>query len=228
LANVDIPEVLSETPLPDSKTMFASYRMTRLPGQVMYGWDYFTKNYDPAQTAPHFRDVGALLANFHAIAAERLADVTPQSRPWFEWGSDIAQVPALGADINTELAAADRYLRANKQDGVAHGDFHTSNYMVDENFRITGLLDFSFSGRTDNDLIDFAAIPDAQRDVVLTEYERLSGRDIDRTLATVTALSLDARILHWATQNPDGAAAREDVLGRMQRRLDIVRPATMI
>ncbi|MDB5492016.1 MAG: hypothetical protein JWO78_1865 [Micavibrio sp.] len=198
--DVQTPVLLSENGALESRHYFASYRMTRMPGSLMDEQKFFDTA-APDQIKKHLREIGALAAHFHTEAATLLESINPPLRG-LKWGRHIPQVSGFDPRMNEALAEADKYFRVNMKAGVIHGDLHHRNFTVDANHKITGLFDFSFSGMNENNLMDFAILPSGL-DTVLDEYQKQSGKSVDRAMMTMTSISLNAAILNWHYKNPN-------------------------
>jgi len=222
----ETPALLGETAVPGGKTVFASYRMTKMPGQEIK-WDNFLKTASDAEIERHFRSAGNVLARFHADAPQ-LAALTPPVKG-ISGGAGVDAIPGIDDMTARALAACDAYLRAHMQGGVNHGDFHPANFKVNDKFEITGLFDCSYAGKTQNYLTDFAALPDRGLPFAIDAYERAGGRPVDPTMLALTQISMDVAAINWLTAHPQrGPAALAEKMDDLHRHLDKVKHVTGI
>lgn len=67
---------------------------------------------------------------------------------------------------------------------VVHGDLNPGNILLDENDRVTAVLDFCFSG-TSHRYVDLSRIigraPKEFSDIMIAEYQRTTGQNVDPT-----------------------------------------------
>ena len=196
---VKIPTIVDKIILPENEGFFASYRMTKLPG-ARTDWIKI-KDVCEENRRRHFRSVGAMLAHFHEISAQISAGVPPVH----DWGWADAVPHVQGADgrLCEALTTCDAYLKTNLSSGDLHGDVHHFNIMVDPDYEVTGLIDFSFSGLLPNRLLDFTRIPSSCLPYVLEEYIRHGGRPVDAVMMTMTKIGRSASIMNWFGEHPE-------------------------
>lgn len=218
------PELIGKTEQLAGASAFASYRMTKLPGDEIK-WDSFVNTATPGEIEHHFRSAGELLAHFHN-SLPQLATVTPPEKG-MSCGASVEAIPALDSKTNMALRICNEYLQANMQPGVNHGDFHSANFKVNKDYDITGLFDASFAGRTKNYLGDFAAIPEKGLPFAIDAYEKAGGKPIDRTMLAMTQVSKDVAMINWQLANPQrGPEALNNSLEDLRRHLNKVADVT--
>lgn len=192
-AGAQVPKMLKEEVFDKSPNVFAAFRMTKVPGHAC-DWNTLDKKKAGKAYRAHFQHAGALLAELHQ-SPELARIAKPKSQPF---GTKVpAEIPVLDEKTNKALVFCHAYVKAHQQPGLVHGDFHSGNFLVGPDHKISGLFDFSFAGMAENRLVDFVMMPKAGREIAISEYERHSGAPVDRTLVTMTAINLHAPALAW-------------------------------
>ncbi len=198
------PELVDVVMIDDSEIVYGAYRMTKLSGNEM-NWHEFVKAESPKAIEKHFREAGALLAEFHARMQSALGERPVAPRKTFDWSNVIPAIPSLDHKTNQALSICKSRFEGLIEPGVNHGDFHCGNFRVDENFGITGLFDFSFTGTVPNRLMDFSIMPDDAISFATDEYQAINGRNsIDTDMVTMTQVSMSAEMINYWAGQPNG------------------------
>lgn len=191
---------------------YAYYTMTKLPG-VARSWRYNTPDSElPQNPKAHFHAVGRLIASFQSTATQLLAgqpgimNVGGHGR--------VEEIRELGVETNRKLREAGRYLQAHKRGSIIHGDFYGSNLLV-QGEKLSGLLDLSHVGLSENFAADFVNIPRGGIVPALEGFEEASGGHFEPEMVTITRIAGHTNYLnaHWL----DGQ--REPVVEALEREL---------
>lgn len=223
LGGVETPALISGPHDIKSGSFFAFYTMTRLKGRSA-GWNSFSPGQldTPAKQRAHFTQAGRLLHQFHETARHEPGLKDHQVPTSFLSGNYIPQIPECAGmpdkalkKINRALEVANDYLQTKKHDAVLHDDFAGNNLMVDDQGKITGLLDFGLSGSSGNHLIDFCNVPAESMPYFIEGYEQESGRKIDPLMMTMTLIAQLAESIVYDGYSPTRKAEQVETLRKM-------------
>lgn len=216
LGGLKVPVLIGEAePLPEDSPFLLSYRMTKLAGTAR---TWHMPEPDPQEESRNkvvdFEQAGAALARFHGAVRGLDLPVAVHSdghRP-----DRILAIPHMSARINEGLARAQDFLDAHKIPGIVHGDFHGGNIMAADDGRVTGVVDMSMMGASDNVISDFSSVPPDYIKVFTAAYESISGAAVNPDI--ITALSLV-----WLTRDAghrrDDPAAMTELTENINERL---------
>lgn len=196
MEELETPILLHEPALIDNKNYMAHYSMTRVSGDT-HIWD-LNENIPNRPLAKLYGNAGKALAQFHT-AAENM----PFERAPHFHSSQISTTRFFDKKTNEALIKADQYLQQHKIPGVIHGDYHGGNLMTDDQYNVTGLIDFSATGKSDNVLSDFLSVPARYLPDFIKAYEEQSGKTIAPDAVEVTKLSNWLTYLHSVVDNPE-------------------------
>lgn len=185
---IETPKLLDEPEPLYSKSFSARYRMTRINGNhepyhIEKSREYYEGLYE---------SIGSLLGKFHRATQDMPITAPVQELNFFK----ISHVEGAPKDVNDALTKANDHLLENPFAGVIHGDFHRNNIMV-QNGIATGIIDFSFSGRSDHLHHDFHRFLKSGHDeAFLRGYREENPIDIPPHIADLTDLVYATQDLH--------------------------------
>lgn len=157
-----------------------------------------------SQKGIYFESAGRLLGKFHMIAGD-LPFNDSSYRGTAMAADKILPSELHSANVNARLERANAYLQEHKEAGVMHGDFHGGNIMTDENLRASGLIDFAFTGKTDNLYADMIFIPPYGDDDFIRGYNAETHKNIDKKLIHATRIAFESLRLQDAVDMGIGA-----------------------
>lgn len=185
LRDVATPCLLAEPVSLDHYDYSSYYQMSRLPGRSMSWYPHDGEAIDSERLKLDGIASGRALAQFHRSAANIPKNVLNKANP-IKLGR-IHVSSNLPDHVNDALIAADAYLQEHKVLGIVHGDFHGGNIMTEEGHRVSGLIDFGFTGYA-NLYYDFIKAKPHFMPALIEGYEAESGQSIDRHLITASIL----------------------------------------
>lgn len=196
LEELETPILLKEPELIDDKKYMAHYSMTRVSGGS-HTWD-LNENIPDRPLDKLYSNAGKALAQFHTATKNMPFERAPHFH-----SSQINPVRFFDKKTNEALIKVDQYLEQHKIPGVIHGDYHGGNIMTDERHIVTGLIDFSATGQSDNVLSDFLSVPARYLPHFIKAYEEQSGRTIAPDAVEATKLSNWLTYLHSIKDFPE-------------------------
>ncbi|QQG35849.1 MAG: phosphotransferase [Micavibrio aeruginosavorus] len=174
---------------------FGIVRMTRIKGEPL-SWNDIMKTTTAEERKSHFEQAGELLARFHAHG--KTIPRHKMHMPDASWATGFKTSQKFSDETNQLLVAAKEYYHKHAIPGFVHADYAGRN-ILRQGGKITGLLDFSFSGHMPSLLHDFRAVPqdDNMMDHFVAGYERAGGAPVDRVMTKVTEINDIAGWLDW-------------------------------
>ena len=156
--------------------------MTKLKGRSVE-WYKLTKQANNQQMTAYLNDVGSLMANIHDEAAKTdlmSLRTTTGFKFKFPWVKD--------PDLIHMIDLCQKWMEQHQSEGFIHADMGGRNLRIDRNYRLQGVLDFSFSGVTSNHLHDFYSITGNWLPPAIEGYEGTIGRKLDRAVIEMTQI----------------------------------------
>lgn len=198
LGGVLIPRLVEKPTLFDrhqTSSFFGIVRMTRIKGEPL-SWNDVLKTTTAEERKSHFEQAGELLARFHAHG-----QTIPRHKmhtPDESWATGFKTSPQFSDETNRLLVAAKEYYHQHAIPGFVHADYAGRN-ILRHGKKITGLLDFSFSGHMPSLLHDFRVVPrdENMMESFITGYERAGGAPVDTMLTKITEINDIAGWLNW-------------------------------
>lgn len=209
-----MPVLLTEPQKLPHEKFFAAYKMTLVPGMGATWDDLDSDLADPApELKIRFQRAGEALARFHKFTSSLPTETLRAHAGWRN--GDIPEIPELDEKTAEALHRAGRYLEAHKKPAVIHGDYHGKNILLDDEGNVTGLVDFSYTGRCESFFSDFVNVPERMLPDFISGYERESGEAVDPDIALAGNICLWAAIL----KDEENAGKKPEHLEELKQRL---------